>query len=92
MACVRCQLAAICCAKDDLAGNLAAHLHLVADAASAGRQLVLFPEMSPDRVGGPRGQPGAAANPGPRCDCPPGRGVRRPASGPGRSDVVPVAA
>ena len=46
MASMRCQLAAICCAKDDLAGNLATHLHLVADAASAGCQLVLFPEMS----------------------------------------------
>jgi predicted amidohydrolase len=46
MWCVRCQLAAIRCEKGDIAGNLAAHLELVAGAAAAGCQLVLFPEMS----------------------------------------------
>jgi predicted amidohydrolase len=43
---VRCQLAAIRCEKGDVAANLAAHLELVADAAAAGSQLALFPEMS----------------------------------------------
>jgi len=46
MGSVRCQLAAIRCEKGDVAGNLAAHLELVADAAAAGCQLALFPEMS----------------------------------------------
>jgi len=46
MWCVRCQLAAIRCEKGNVAGNLAAHLELVADAAAAGCQLALFPEMS----------------------------------------------
>ena len=46
MCCVRCQLAAIRCEKGDVAANLAAHLELVADAAAAGCQLALFPEMS----------------------------------------------
>jgi len=36
MWCVRSQLAAIRCDKGDVAGNLAAHLDLVADAAAAG--------------------------------------------------------
>ena len=46
MWCVRCQLAAIRCEKGDVAGNLATHLELVADAAAAGCQLAVFPEMS----------------------------------------------
>jgi predicted amidohydrolase len=46
MAAVRCLLAAIRCEKGDVGGNLAAHLRLMADAASAGCQLALFPEMS----------------------------------------------
>ena len=43
---VRCLLAAIRCEKGDVAGNLAAHLRGVADAAAAGCQLAVFPEMS----------------------------------------------
>lgn len=43
---VRCLLAAIRCEKGDVGGNLAAHLREVAEAASGGCQLVLFPEMS----------------------------------------------
>ena len=43
---MRCLLAAIRCEKGDIAGNLAAHLHCLAAAASAGCQLALFPEMS----------------------------------------------
>ena len=43
---VRCLLAAICCEKGDIAGNLAAHLRWLAQAASTGCQLALFPEMS----------------------------------------------
>lgn len=43
---VRCLLAAITCQKGDVAGNLAAHLAVLADASSAGCELVLFPEMS----------------------------------------------
>lgn len=43
---VRCLLAAICCEKGDIAANLASHLRLMADAASRGCQLAVFPEMS----------------------------------------------
>src|SRR5258707_13507145 len=43
---VRCLLAAICCEKGDIAGNLASHLRLMADATSGGCQLAVFPEMS----------------------------------------------
>jgi predicted amidohydrolase len=43
---VRCLLAAIRCEKGDIAGNLTSHLRLMADAASAGCQLAVFPEMS----------------------------------------------
>jgi predicted amidohydrolase len=43
---VRCLLAAICCEKGDVAGNLAAQLRILADAAAAGCDLALFPEMS----------------------------------------------
>jgi hypothetical protein len=43
---VRCLLAAICCEKGDVPGNLASHLRLLADAASAGCRLAVFPEMS----------------------------------------------
>jgi predicted amidohydrolase len=43
---VRCLLAAIRCEKGDVPGNLASHLRLLADAASAGCQLAVFPEMS----------------------------------------------
>ncbi len=43
---VRCLLAAIHCEKGDVAGNLARHLGLVTDAAAAGCQLAVFPEMS----------------------------------------------
>jgi predicted amidohydrolase len=43
---VRCLLAAICCEKGDVPGNLASHLQLVVDAASAGCRLAVFPEMS----------------------------------------------
>jgi predicted amidohydrolase len=43
---VRCLLAAIRCEKGDIAGNLASHLRLVADAASGGCQLAVLPEMS----------------------------------------------
>jgi len=39
-------LAAIRCEKGDLDGNLAAHLRVLAEAAAAGCDLVLFPEMS----------------------------------------------
>lgn len=43
---MRCLLAAIRCEKGDVTGNLAAHLLCVAEAASAGCQLAVFPEMS----------------------------------------------
>ena len=43
---VRCLLAAIRCEKGDVRGNLASHLRLLAEAASAGCQLAVFPEMS----------------------------------------------
>lgn len=43
---MRCLLAAIRCEKGDVPGNLASHLRLLADAASAGCQLAVFPEMS----------------------------------------------
>ncbi|HEY5356453.1 MAG TPA: carbon-nitrogen hydrolase family protein [Streptosporangiaceae bacterium] len=46
MSAVRCLLAAICCAKGDIPGNLASHLRLLADAAAGGCQLAVFPEMS----------------------------------------------
>jgi len=39
-------LAAIRCAKGDVAGNLSSHLRLLAAAASDGCELALFPEMS----------------------------------------------
>jgi predicted amidohydrolase len=43
---VRCLLAAIRCEKGDVPGNLSSHLRLMADAATAGCQLAMFPEMS----------------------------------------------
>jgi predicted amidohydrolase len=43
---VRCLLAAIRCDKGDVAGNLAAQLRILADAAAAGCDLAVFPEMS----------------------------------------------
>jgi len=43
---MRALLAALRCPKGDVAGNLAAHVRLLADAASAGCDLALFPEMS----------------------------------------------
>ncbi len=43
---MRCLLAAIRCEKGDVAGNLAAQLRILADAAAAGCDLALFPEMS----------------------------------------------
>ncbi len=43
---VHCLLAAIRCEKGEVTGNLAAHLEGVAEAASAGCQLAVFPEMS----------------------------------------------
>jgi predicted amidohydrolase len=43
---MRALLAAIGCAKGDVAANLAAHLRIIADAGAAGCGLVLFPEMS----------------------------------------------
>ena len=43
---VRALLAAVCCAKGEIEQNLAAHLELLARAAAAGCDLVLFPEMS----------------------------------------------
>lgn len=43
---MRCLLAAIRCEKGDVTGNLAAHLRYLADAAAAGCQLAVFPEMS----------------------------------------------
>jgi NAD+ synthase (glutamine-hydrolysing) len=43
---VRVLLAAIRCAKGDVAENLSLHLRLLADAASEGCELALFPEMS----------------------------------------------
>lgn len=46
MAGVRCLLAAIRCEKGDVTGNLEAHLRGVAEAASAGCHLAVFPEMS----------------------------------------------
>lgn len=46
MPALRCLLAAVRCEKGDVAGNLACHLRLLADAAAAGCQLALFPEMS----------------------------------------------
>jgi predicted amidohydrolase len=46
MSVMRCLLAAVCCEKGDVAGNLALHLQLMADAAKAGCDLALFPEMS----------------------------------------------
>ncbi len=55
---VRCLLAAICCEKGDIAGNLASHLRLMADAASAGCQLAVFPEMSLTGSADPAAKPG----------------------------------
>lgn len=43
---VRCLLAAIRCEKGDVAGNLQAHLALLARASAEGCQLAVFPEMS----------------------------------------------
>jgi predicted amidohydrolase len=43
---VRILLAAITCAKDDVDGNLAAHLDVLAEAYRSGVDLVVFPEMS----------------------------------------------
>ncbi|HEY7430518.1 MAG TPA: nitrilase-related carbon-nitrogen hydrolase [Streptosporangiaceae bacterium] len=43
---VRCLLAAITCEKGDVEGNLAYHLVVLADAAAAGCELAVFPEMS----------------------------------------------
>lgn len=43
---MRCLLAAIRCEKGDVAGNLSAHLRLAGQAAVAGCQLAVFPEMS----------------------------------------------
>jgi predicted amidohydrolase len=43
---MRVLLAALRCGKGDTAGNLGAHLRLLADARSAGCELALFPEMS----------------------------------------------
>ncbi|HVB42421.1 MAG TPA: nitrilase-related carbon-nitrogen hydrolase [Streptosporangiaceae bacterium] len=43
---MRIMLAAIQCEKGDIAENLSSHLRIVAAAASAGCDLVLFPEMS----------------------------------------------
>jgi predicted amidohydrolase len=43
---VRVQLAAICCEKGSIGPNLAAHLRLLDQAAAAGCDLALFPEMS----------------------------------------------
>jgi predicted amidohydrolase len=43
---VRALLAAMRCRKGDLRGNLAAHLRLLAQAAAAGCDLAVFPEMS----------------------------------------------
>jgi predicted amidohydrolase len=43
---VRALLAALRCPKGDVAGNLAAHVRLLSDAASAGCDLAVFPEMS----------------------------------------------
>lgn len=43
---MRALLAAIRCEKGDIAGNLAAHVAIVAAAAQAGCSLALFPEMS----------------------------------------------
>jgi predicted amidohydrolase len=43
---MRMLLAAIRCGKGDVAGNLSSHLRLLADAASAGCDLAVFPEMS----------------------------------------------
>jgi predicted amidohydrolase len=43
---VRCLLAAICREKGDVAGNLAAQLRILADAAAAGCDLAVFPELS----------------------------------------------
>src|SRR3954469_12473714 len=43
---MRALLAAVRCVKGDLEGNLAAHLRLLAAAASAGCDIALFPEMS----------------------------------------------
>jgi predicted amidohydrolase len=43
---MRALLAALHCPKGDVAGNLAAHLRLLSDAAAAGCDLAVFPEMS----------------------------------------------
>ncbi|HEY6277030.1 MAG TPA: carbon-nitrogen hydrolase family protein [Streptosporangiaceae bacterium] len=43
---MRALLAALRCEKGDIAGNLAAHLRLLAEARSSGCDLALFPEMS----------------------------------------------
>ena len=43
---MRTLLAAVHCPKGDVAGNLAAHVRLLSDAASAGCDLAVFPEMS----------------------------------------------
>jgi len=43
---MRALLAALRCPKGDVAGNLAAHVRLLSDAASAGCELAVFPEMS----------------------------------------------
>ena len=43
---MRALLAALNCPKGDVAANLASHLSVIADASSAGCDLVVFPEMS----------------------------------------------
>ena len=59
---MRASLAAVRCGKGDVEGNLATHLRLLTEAASAGCDIALFPEMSltgsvdpasrPDRLAG----------------------------------------
>lgn len=55
---MRVLLAAIRCEKGDVEGNLSAHLRLLADAASAGCELAVFPEMSLTGSADPAASPG----------------------------------
>jgi len=59
---MRALLAAIQCEKGDLDTNLSAHLSLLADAASAGCDLAVFPEMSLTGSADPRAAPERLVN------------------------------
>lgn len=55
---LRVTLAAICCQKGDLAGNLAAHHRVLRESRQAGCQIAVFPEMSLTGSVDPAAHPG----------------------------------